>query len=63
MRRTQKEIKKQTESLLNERWIIANMDDARPQDVSYYNGCLKACEFLGYEWQRDEEGKHTLIKL
>lgn len=61
MRRTQKEIKRQTEGWLNERWCIANREDARPQDISYYMGALKALEFAGYEWQRDEKGKHTLI--
>lgn len=62
MKRTQKEIKQQTEEWLDERWIIANMEDARPQDMSYYNGALKALEFAGYEWKRDADGKHTLFK-
>ena len=62
MRRTASEIKKQTEEWLDERWMIAHMDDARPQDMSYYNGACKALEFAGYEWQRDAEGKHTLYK-
>lgn len=35
------------EKFLNERWYIANMPDARPQDVSYYNGSLKALEMAG----------------
>lgn len=63
MKRTEKEIKKQTEEWLDERWIIYNMKDTRDQDKSYYNGALKSCEFLGYEWKRNQEGKHTLIKL
>lgn len=62
MKRTLKEIKEQTAEWLNERWMIANMEDARPQDMSYYNGALKALEFVGYEWKRDEDGKHTLYK-
>lgn len=62
MRRTASEIKKQTEELLDERWMIANMEEARPQDMSYYAGAVKALEFAGYEWQRDAEGKHTLYK-
>ena len=62
MKRTSKEIKQQTEEWLNERWMIANMKDARPQDMSYYNGALKALEFAGYEWKRDADGKHTLFK-
>lgn len=61
MRRTEKEIKRQTEEWLNERWRITNMEDARPQDATYYMGALKALEFAGFEWQRDEKGKHTLI--
>ena len=35
MKRTQKVIKQQTEEWLDERWIIANMKDARPQDMNY----------------------------
>lgn len=62
MTTTQKEINKRTESLLDERWIIANMEDSRPQDMSYYNGALKALEFAGYDWQRDENGKHRVFK-
>lgn len=62
MQRTQKEIKNQTEKWLNERWNIVNREDARPQDVSYYNGAVKALEFAGYEWKRDTSGKHTLYK-
>lgn len=38
------------------------MKDTRPQDMSYYNGALKALEFVGYEWKRDTDGKHTLFK-
>lgn len=62
MRRTAAEIKKSTEEWLDERWMISNMEDARPQDMSYYRGALKAVEFLGYDWQRDEDWKHTLYK-
>lgn len=42
--------------------MIANMKDARPQDMCYYMGALKALEFAGYEWKRDNDGKHTLFK-
>lgn len=63
MKRTPKEIKMQTEAWLDERWNIAHMEEPpRPQDISYYNGALKALEFAGYEWQRDENGKHILYK-
>lgn len=62
MKRTAAEVKRSTEEWLNERWFIANMEDARPQDMSYYNGALKAVEFLGYDWQRDVNGKHELCK-
>ena len=62
MKRTEREIKQQTEEWLNERWMIAHMEDARPQDMSYYLGALKVLEFTGYEWQRDENGKHILYK-
>ena len=59
MKAKQSEINERTESFLDERWIIANMKDARPQDISYYNGAL---ECGGYEWKRDEYGKHRVWK-
>lgn len=59
---TQKQMQKMTEEWLNERWIFAISEDARPQDISYYHGALTALEFIGYNWIRDIEGKHTLIK-
>lgn len=62
MKRTQKQIIKNTEDFLNERWIIAHMDDARPQDMSYYNGVCKALEFAGFYWERDTDGKHRVYK-
>ena len=62
MKRTSKQIKHQTEEWLDERWMIANMEDASQQNMSYYEGALKALEFAGYEWKRDVEGKHTLYK-
>jgi hypothetical protein len=62
MKRTPKIIKQQTEKWLDERWLIANMEDSRPQDMSYYMGALKALEFVDYEWKRDADGKHTLFK-
>lgn len=62
MKRTTNEIKHQAEEWLNSRWCIANREDSRQQDMSYYMGALKALEFAGYEWKRDSEGKHTLYK-
>lgn len=63
MKRTKTEIINQTEEWLDERWMILNMENpSRQADVSYYNGAIKAVEFLGYEWKRNKEGKHTLIK-
>lgn len=62
MNRIPKTIRQQTEKWLDERWMIANMKDARPQDMCYYMGALKALEFVGYEWKRDNDGKHTLFK-
>lgn len=61
MKRTQKEILQQTEAFLNERYFIANMEDAKPQDMSYYHGAIEAVNFLGYAWKRSN-GKHTLYK-
>ena len=62
MKRTQKQIIKNTEDFLNERWMIAHMEDARPQELSYYNGACKALVFAGFEWSRDENGKHTVYR-
>ena len=45
MKRTPKVIKQQTEEWLDERWLIANMAISSTQDMSYYNGALKALEF------------------
>lgn len=62
MKRTKKEIVEQTEEWLDERWSIVEMTNNRPQDVAYYEGAIKAIEFLGYSWRRDENGKHKLIQ-
>ena len=62
MKRTSKQIKQQTEEWLDERWMIANMEDVSQQNMSYYEGALKALEFAGYDWERDAEGKHILYK-
>lgn len=59
----EKERTEQTEEWLNERWMILNMDDPpRQSDVSYYNGAVKAIEFLGYDWIRYENGEHKVLK-
>ncbi len=62
MKRTEKEIKKQMEEWLDERWLIANMEGVSPQNVSYYNGALKALELAGYDWKRNAEGEHKVFK-
>ena len=62
MKRTQKQIIENTENFLNERWMIAHMADARPQDMSYYNGACKALEFAGFTWERDVDGKHMVYR-
>lgn len=33
----------------------------RQADLNYYKGAIKAVEFLGYSWKRDENGEHTII--
>lgn len=60
MKHTPEEIKNQTEAWLDERWQIANMENARPQDMSYYDGAIEALVFAGYDWERDAQGKHKL---
>lgn len=62
MKRTQKEIKKQTEEWLDERYMIINMNiPPRQADVSYYKGALEAICLLGYSWKRNEDGKHIIF--
>lgn len=61
MARTQKEIIKSTEEWLDERYSIYEMEN-RNEDLQYYRGALKAVEFMGYEWRRDKNGKHTILK-
>ena len=63
MKRTWTEIKKQTEEWLDERYMIAHSQNP-PQvhDSCYYTGAIMALEFVGYEWYRDANGKHTLYK-
>jgi hypothetical protein len=61
MSQTEKERRKQTEEWLDERWNIFQMEN-RSEDLIFYNGAMKACDFLGYGCYRDENGKHTLIK-
>lgn len=57
---TEKEIKR-TEEWLDERYSIWEMTN-RHEDLLYYKAILKTVEFLGYEWKRDENGKHTIRK-
>ena len=61
MARTQKDIIKRTEEWLDERYSIWEMTH-RNEDTQYYSGALKAVEFMGYEWRRDKNGKHTILK-
>lgn len=60
MKKVSEEYKKRTEEWLDERWWFTQMEDARSQEMSYYLGAVKALEFLGFDWVRDEHGKHTI---
>lgn len=62
MTKLQQEIKR-TEEWLDERYSIYFEMAKRNEDLMYYQGALKAVEFLGYEWKRNKYGKHTLFKL
>lgn len=53
-------IKKEQKKWFDERWRFTQMEDARPQEMSYYLGAIKTLEFLGFDWVRDEHGKHTI---
>lgn len=57
-----KRTKEQIAEWLDERWMIANMEDVSKCNMSYYNGALKALEFAGYDWERNEEGQHKIYK-
>ena len=57
----QEVVKKRTCEWLDERWIIVNMEPARSVDKTYYEGAIKAVEFLGFSWKRNEDGKHFLF--
>ena len=61
MARTQKDIIKSTEEWLDERYSIWETTN-RNEDLQYYRGAVKAVEFMGYEWRRDKNGKHTILK-
>ena len=61
MARTQKDIIKSTEEWLDERYSIWEMTN-RNEDLQYYRGAVKAIEFMGCEWRRDKNGKHTILK-
>jgi hypothetical protein len=65
MKRTQKEIRKQMEEFLDERYAInmaASTFDDTVINTAYYKGALRACELLGYNWTRNESGEHKLFK-
>ena len=50
---------KSTEKWLDERYEIVIADN-RTADKAYYDGALETIRFLGFWWQRDEEGKHII---
>lgn len=51
--------KKATEEWLDERFSIISMTNS-PSDKAYYSGAIKAIEFTGFDWRR-ENGKHTIF--
>lgn len=52
---------KEVEEWLDERYIIIDMTNKRSQDVCYYNGALKMLEKLGYDFIRNDSGKHKIF--
>lgn len=52
---------KRTAEWLDERFYIAQ-DSKRQADKVYYEGALKAIEFIGFTWDRDINGKHKIYK-
>ena len=63
MKRAPKEIKQLTEEWLDERYSIYLTLGGRNEDLQYYKEALKAVEFLGYLWERHEDGTHTIFKV
>jgi hypothetical protein len=64
MKNTEKNIgassrKRITEQWLDDRWGILEMTNS-PADKAYYEGALKAVQFLGFDWKR-EDGKHKIF--
>lgn len=57
-----KENIKSTEQWLDETFFIIDMLGNRPVDNAYYYGALAAIQFLGMDWERDENGKHKIYK-
>lgn len=51
--------KKATEEWLDERFSIISMTNS-PSDKAYYEGAIRAIEFMGFDWRR-ENGKHTIF--
>jgi hypothetical protein len=51
---------KRTAEFLDSRYAMSQRKDARPQEVSYYNGATKAIEALGFYWRRNEDGHHEI---
>lgn len=60
MKKISEQQKRKTAEWLDERWMIAHFEAASPADMCYYNGAVKAIEQLGFDWERDGEGKHTI---
>ena len=59
----QKQNIKRTEEWLNDRYkILSTIKECKQANISYYEGALKAVEFLGYDWERNCKGKHTIYK-
>lgn len=59
-----KDIIRRTEEWLDERYnILKAIKEASLANQYYYQGALQAIEFLGYEWSRNENGKHKLYKI
>lgn len=58
-----KDIIRITEEWLDERYNILRIKGVSLANQWYYRGALQAIEFLGYEWSRNENGKHKLYKI
>lgn len=59
---SQKVIKKWVD-LLDERYIILNMEQSSPADVAYYEGLIAGINLAGYEVCVEDDTRHKILPM